>query len=302
MTRRAAPRRTDGWHTAIAIALVLVALGDAAVLSYALRPPPPDDSALVIEAIDTDVAPVASPTPTTTPVELPATVRLLAAFDDRVAWRSTSVGCGAGAVTVERTVDAGATWTATALPDAAGVLALVPGADAQTLRVVLASADCTAVSRTSFSSGSFWRADEVAPAAAVYLDPADAGRVHMPGGRWVRTPCGDVASAAAVDSSHAAVLCVDGTMRLTSDSGATWVGPEGIEQPRALAASDDGYWVASAAADCDGILLVRLESRGEREGADVCTSVDASAAVALSVSGDAVWVWGASVEVVLGAG
>jgi hypothetical protein len=282
------------------VALVLVALADAVLLGRALQPPEPDPSALVVEAIDDVPTPVASATPVPSTVALAPTARLLVALDDRVAWRTDTVGCGDGTVSVERSADAGATWEAVSLTDAAGVLALVPGSDEQTLSAVLAAADCTALTRTSFTGGSFWRRDDVAPSAAVYLDPADPSRGRAPGGTWIPTPCDAVAGFAALDDHRATVLCVDAGLRLTSDAGASWTRVEGVAEPRAVAASGDGYWVAARGSDCAGVLLVRVDpTGGTADGA--CTAVEPGAAIALAAVGDAVWVWGTTVEVVTGA-
>lgn len=298
---RARPRSRPAAAGAVtAVALVLVALADAVLLSRALQAPEPDPSALVVEAIDDAPTPAAAATPTPSPAELAPTARLLVALDDRVAWRTDTVGCGDGTVTVERSVDAGETWEAVSLTDASGVLALVPGSDDQTLSAVLAAADCTALTRTSFTGGSFWRRDDAAPAAAVYLDPADPSRGRAPGGDWIPTPCDAVAGFAALDGDRAAVLCVDAGLRLTSDSGATWTRVEGVDGPRAVAASGDGYWVAARGVDCAGVTLVHVDATGGVADGE-CTAVEPGTALALAAAGDAVWVWGTTVEVATGA-
>lgn len=280
------------------VALTLVIAIDVVLLVVASRPPEPDRSTLVVAPVEEPSPPPAPTSPAVRDPALPTVARLLVAVDDRVAWRTTAVGCGTGSAWVERTDDGGATWTALELPETAGVLALVPGADVLTVTAIVAVPGCGEETRSSFSAGSFWRVEASPPPSAAYVQTADPARARLQGGESIETPCPAIASLSSIDDVRAVVVCSDAVARITNDAGATWTRVESVEHPLAVAGADDRVWIAETVPDCEGVRVSALETDTATLEEGTCVAVAPGDSVAISVAGGAIWVWGSTLEVV----
>lgn len=280
-------------------ALVLVTALDVVLVLAASSPAHPDDPPYEVRPLIDPEPTAATASPSPSP-QLAAVSRLLVAVDNRLAWRSATVGCASGAASVERTVDGGVTWTSSDLPEVVGVLALDPGSDPETVTVVgAAPGGCAEASLTSFTGGEFWRRDPAVSVDATRIDGADRARLRLPGGRWIETPCATLAGAAAPDAEHAAVLCTDGVLRVTVDAGAAWRIVNGGDAVLTVASTPDGgYLIAERSSDCAGATLEHRDATGEREGMRRCVTAELGDEVALGVAGANVWVWSSAVTVV----
>ena len=152
---------------------------------------------------------------------------------------------------------------------------------------------CDAEIRSTSNGGSTWAAG-AGLAGSWYRDLAQPAGLHRPHAGRVQ-PCGadgTVVDLMAISSAQARVLCGDGAVRSSSDTGATWTAAGSAPGAVAAAATSKETWLAvpSAGDDCIGISLVRASKPADPVG---CAAVSLDGVppgdVALSVSGSAGW-------------
>ncbi|WP_194397524.1 hypothetical protein [Microbacterium atlanticum] len=270
--------RPARWLAIVAIVALALGVGALAVLAYDRATP---------EAASGSAAPVptfefGAKTPTATPTAAPVAreaQRLLSVASERW-WRATVGVCGGPAPVIERSDDQGATW--------ADVTPLYRGiAQVQTLdafspldaELVAAVDGCSAEALRTYTGGEFWDPYADVLAASRFIEPLDAGSVHLPG-RNVPAPC-PTASGLHAAGDVIALLCDD---RAWSWSGDEWTQLAPTDAS-ALAIDDTDVIVAHRTDDCTGITL-------SRESASTCVEdIDPSQPVAISVAGAEVFVW-----------
>ncbi|WP_447925829.1 hypothetical protein [Georgenia muralis] len=235
-----------------------------------------------------------SSVPTEDPVPVPSrdpsprASRILAAASDVEAWRTEGGRCGTPPL-VERTLDAGRTWTFVGL-DLGPVTRIRITGDGP-VAVIGGDADCAPRYVTS-ADGEVWEDRSDLLAGSWYLMPINPSRMMTPLGE-ADTPCaGGAATLDGLDVPRALIRCTDGSVQRTDDAGASWA-PVTTDGP-AVAVSTDvkGYVIATRSAACEGIAVASMAPEAEAVGAasGCATAVEADG-VAVARAGTAVWLW-----------
>ena len=127
-------------------------------------------------------------------------------------------------------------------------------------------------------------------------DPKDPDQIQGPTSARAK-PCKrrHVLGLASIDMSKALVVCTDGSVIVTSNSGKTWKRSGELVGTMAVGAGGDRVWVAGKASKCDGVAVRSFSltagklSRGRsRCAADLPLT---PGRVAIDASGEAVWLW-----------
>lgn len=292
--RRAVPATASFWGAAALV--VVAALGAGALVAAAYQhanPPAPDSAPAPVPTFTLGVG-VGTPTPTPTPepaVALPRdSERFLAVSADAgVWWRGVAGACGGTAPLVERSADAGATWTdVTPLYLGAAQLAALEASD-QTEAILIAGvgADCEPQALRTFTQGRFWESYPDVLAASRYSPPTDADVVSTPIGP-LAAPCAEARGPRA--AGEVVALVCDGAA-YASLAGAEWVA---LPAPDAAAVATDGadVVVAHRSDACPHLTVTRFAGASpDAPGEATCADGDPAqpTALALTAAGPVVW-------------
>lgn len=195
---------------------------------------------------------------TTTAEVVPRT--MLVALDNQRAWRASAGSCSDGGATLAATADGGRTWTEGTAP--MRTIARLQTADGQAAFVIGADLSCTAKVRETSDGGATWTTAS-AVAGAWFRDPKDPRTVGAPG-RATSAPCGNraVVDLVVLSTEAAQVLCVDGSVRSSSDTGSSWTASGKVVGAVALAvrsADPTTTYVARLnSPGCAGIQILRV--------------------------------------------
>ena len=210
--------------------VALVALNVVAV-GWALRSndttaasPPPTSAGSPSASVRPSSTPSVKPSPpataaaTTTPVAPLQTI--LVAINDKAAWRINVGTCAKGGAKVATTTDGGTTWADAKAP--LGTIVRVRPTDGQTAFVVGAGSTCVAELKDTSDGGATWTSGSTV-GSAWFRDPKNPVTVRSPGPAS-SAPCGrrEVLDLAVISVGSARVLCADGLVRSTTDTGASW--------------------------------------------------------------------------------
>ena len=238
-------------------------------------------------------AATASPTSdSSAPADLAAAplTRLVLAVDATHAWRVDVGSCGDGGAAVATSSNGGRTWTSHDVPVKA--ITRLRATSARSAFVIGTDGSCAATMRNTSNGGTSWTSGG-GVGSSWYRDAAAPKVVHTPRGGEAR-PCrggAKVVDLLPVSSAKATVLCADGQVRSTTDSGASWSASGSATGALAAAPDGDtGTWVARTDAGCDGIAVVRASAPTDVIG---CAKVSLSGVepgqVALSAAGSSGW-------------
>ena len=297
MARR--PRTTDvstraRWLAGVLVAVVAVATVLLVVLAIErTRPVQTGQSADPVPTFTFGAPPSAVPEPapapsTPAPDAAPAgPAERFLSIGSNALWRGVAGDCRAGiAPSIERSTDAGASWTAVT-PTYRDIRQLVSlDAFAQTEAEIVASMgeDCETQALRTFTQGRFWDSYPDVLAASRYLDPADPTAVVTPQGRLV-APCAEPTDVRA--QGQVVVLVCDGTAyELAAGS---WE-PLPIPDVRAAAVAAGDILLASVESSCPGVALTRMEG-GDAEPAGCAPDADPAAPLAIAGTADQVRLW-----------
>ncbi|MGZ4752572.1 MAG: hypothetical protein ACXVYU_15990 [Oryzihumus sp.] len=299
MARRATVRRVLGTGAVIVLLVVDVALVALALQRDDPTPATPTPVVTLPDPTDepdpvgspVDVTPTASPSTAEALAPAPLT-RLVVALDATHAWRVEVGACTDGGSAVATSADGGKTWVARLSP--LRTITRLRASSAQAAFVIGADATCSAAMRTTTDSGQTWTGGAGLD-RSWFRDPASTVVIHTSRGRAVR-PC--QGGSAVIDllpasTTRATVLCGDGQVRSSGDSGSTWTA-SGSATHALAAASDQGTdtWVARPGADqgCAGITIVRASRPTAVVGCAVVSLAGVSpGSVALSAAGSSGW-------------
>ena len=202
-------------------------------------------------------------TTTATAIETPAVPLqvMLEALDDQHAWRVGAGSCDAGGATLATTSDGGKTWLDIKAPLRS--IVRVRPADGRSAFVVGAGPRCLAELKSTTNGGGVWGSTSTV-GSAWFRDPKDPTAVQAPGSSTSK-PCakGDVLDLAVLSSTTARVLCADGLVRGSTDTGSSWADSGKVPGAVALAvlsASPAQTYVARLdAPDCAGVQIERVD-------------------------------------------
>ena len=228
------------------IALVLLAFR-----SPLHRPADPASAALSESAVASGPA-TSGPTgtaPGSSGLDLSRRVALVL-FDTEKAWRLTQGSCEAGGAELAVTTNGGKTWRSVTPP--LRVVTSLSVTDENHVQIVGGGEGCATVTRRTADGGTTWTAGAAWTAWA--LNPGTPGQVLNPSGKALG-PC---ASAGAVEVQSAApaaavVLCSNGKLLDTADTGGTWADLSKVLEVRAVDATlSAGKLVATVAYRAEG--------------------------------------------------
>jgi photosystem II stability/assembly factor-like uncharacterized protein len=225
-----------------------------------------------------------------------AAPRVLAAVSATEAYRATPGACSGGDTVIEKTTDAGATWTAEPIAryNFHTVLALADAADSRVSAVVGAGANCTVGYFSSFTGGQFWQEYPANLGAANFVDPADRTKIHTEAGIEA-SPCPS-ALQLAVDDGSAAVLCAD-SVAVRAGQGEWATVP--VSGALAITAGDSGYTVAaSGVPGCAGVAIETITAAADAATQPTqvgcATGLADTSGLTLAQSGSELWLWSGS--------
>lgn len=252
--------------------------------------------------------PMKAPSPSSTPeptesnlsantTAVPPT-RIITALNDKVAWRATTGSCPETPASPEYTLDGGITWTttdATGPTDVTAIQSITVEDEGIASMIGLSAEDCSPEFIKTFIAGDNYRSYPDQLEDAWYVDPANRSVLQTAGGE-AAAPCADVVAFSARDNQSVAVLCVDQTIFVTSNSADTWSAALTISGAVNLAISETGYTIATVGkAECAGVQLSTLSAEGVITIAG-CLDVDMplsalSEVVCISEAEGSLWVW-----------
>ncbi|MFB7884614.1 hypothetical protein [Microbacterium sp. NPDC056057] len=236
-----------------------------------------------------------SPTPTANSVNLEQT-RFLS-IGSEIWWRATAGSCAGPAPVVERSSDQGKTW-ANVTPAYLGIAQVqtLEAFSARDAELVAAMAGCEPQALRTYTRGEFWASYPDVLAASRYIDPRNAGSVHLPSGP-VPAPC-PTAFGLHAFGDMIALVC-DG--RAWSWSGEEWVAlaPEGV---LAVTVDPPEILVAHTSPGCAGVAVSRVlpVDQGSAAVVGCAEGTDAATAAAIDTAGADIVVWAGDALVSIG--
>jgi hypothetical protein len=249
--------------------------------------PPRDQTASASRGASTD------PTPSTPKVESVPVERLLLAISSNIAWRATVGDCNTPGE-IERSTDGGTSWERIVRTGPAPIVSLgiepsgeiftIGGTRGSCSVRYLAYANDGAVTGSATNTVNEW-----------FPSPNDRDEINGPG-ETKATPCNrHVIGLAPFDLTRALVVCDNGDVINSRNSGKTWRLKARIPNTLAVAAGSGQYWVAGVRKECDGVSVQSLtEKKGNlTSGRTRCAPGlgGASGQVAIDVSGTTIWLW-----------
>ncbi|MFV0462192.1 MAG: hypothetical protein ACK5MP_03190 [Nostocoides sp.] len=213
--------------------------------------------------------------------------------DDSHLWAALPGTCAKGGTKLLTTSDGGRTVTATPVPF--NVITRVAPSSSTKGFVVGAGKDCTAQARRTADSGKTW-ASPGPTTGTWYLDPAKPTDVHTVTNRTVRA-CGDGVDARSlvrVTDAQVVVLCRNGEVRTTNDSGATFTSAGTVKGAVAVTGTSTNgtltsYVAAVAQPTCTGVSIAEVGSAKPLGCASMSGTFDRS--VGLAVKGASGWLF-----------
>ena len=189
---------------------------------------------------------------------------MLVAVDDQRAWRIHAGSCLSGGATLASTTNGGRTWTDANSP--LRMIVRVRPTDNQVAFVIGAGSDCMSKLQVTTDGGATWGSSSDV-GSAWFRDPKSPWIVGSPG-QSTSKPCGthSVLDLAVVSTGEARVLCPDGLVRATVNSGSSWTDSgrkiTGAVALAVLSARPAQTYVARLdAADCAGVQVLRVDQR-----------------------------------------
>jgi len=258
---------TTGLVGLLALDVVLVAMALRSNQASGIDTSPSSTATASIHSSGVPESP--SPTTSTPSVTSSATATaataplqtMLVAIDDKRAWRVHAGSCSAGGATLATTNDGGRTWTDTKAP--LRTIVRVRPTDSQAAFVVGADVRCLAELKSTTDGGGAWGSTSTV-GDAWFRDPKNPKVVGAPGASTSQ-PCGGLAvlDLAVVSQSTARVLCADGLVRSTTNTGSSWTDSGEVTGAVALAvlSADPAktYVTRLDVPDCAGIQVQRVD-------------------------------------------
>jgi hypothetical protein len=156
-------------------------------------------------------------------------------------------------------------------------------------------ADCS-IHYISYSADGAIAGQTDKPQGIWLRDPNDEDQIQGPGSARA-TPCKGqhVLGLASLSAPQALIICMDGSVMVTSDSGKSWKGANRIVGAMAVGAGGGRFWVAGRGENCDGIAIrsFLLSAVKLSPGSTLCVEdlPVSPGEVAIAVSGKTIWLW-----------
>ncbi len=185
---------------------------------------------------------------------------MVEAVDRDHVWRVYGGECDGAHAQIQRSDNGGRTWLD--IPSPLPVITRLQLRSTDEAFVVGADSSCRPQLRSTTDAGAAWAATSD-PSRAWYIDPADRHVFNSPGAGPSR-PCQDekVLGLAVTTVGGARILCGDGTVRQTADSGRSWSTMGQVPQAVTMAVPQpdvETTYVLRHSDGCDGIEIVALD-------------------------------------------
>jgi len=246
----------------VALDVVLVAAALHSTHTSGIDTSPVSSASASLGATSAPLRPSSTPSGRATGIAATAPLQtILVALDNQRAWRAGAGSCSAGGATLATTADGGRTW-AEGTAHLRTIVRVQP-ADGRAAFVVGANASCAAERENTSDGGGTWVSAN-AVGSLWFRDPMDPRAVRAPGPSTSQ-PCGkgavlDLAVLLSTDSAR--VLCGDGLVRSSTDTGSAWTDAGTVIGAVALAvpsANPAQTFVARVdAPGCAGVQILRV--------------------------------------------
>lgn len=208
------------------------------------------------------------------------------AIGDSAWWRATAGSCGTTEPLIERSTDAGASWTDVTprYRNIGQIASLDPLAGTEAEMVSSMGEACETQALRTYTQGTYWDSYPDVRPAVRYIDPLDPAVVHIGGGQTVEAPCATPTGLRA--SGDVVALICDGTAHRWID--ATWQ-PVEVAGATALAATPPSLLIAHTDAACPGVAITEVADTTALVGC--LPEADPAAPLALTRDGATVRAW-----------
>lgn len=243
----------------------------------------------------------ASVSPTLPPTSTPSVdqkmaqpTRLLVVTSATEAWRATVGDCNTPGQ-VERSANGGKSWRRAVEPTLGPIVRLEVEANGDIYTVGGDGPDCS-IRYIAYSTAGAVTGQTATPQSIWSRDPKNPDQIHGPTSASA-TPCNrrHVLGLASLDRSKALVVCTDGSVMVTSNSGRSWKRADKLVGTMAVGAGGGRFWVAGEATKCDGVAVRsfslaagKLSRGGSQCAADLPLT---PGRVAIDASDTAIWLW-----------
>jgi hypothetical protein len=275
--------------------LVMVIAINAVLISLLLQPDRAVTTRQIALGTGDDIsspdAPTRSPTPSISIVSIPE--RLLFASSSKTAWRATVGDCNTPGK-VERSTNGGVSWKRISRSGPAPIVQLGAEPNGNLFTIGGTRRTCSA-HYVAYADDGTITASTSSPIDVWFPTPNNRDEINGPG-ETKAAPCkGHVVGLAPLDPSRALVVCDEGAVMITDDSGVRWRLIATVPETLAVAAGPDRYWIAGVDHQCDGVAVRSLvvKSGIAVRGRNICAPAEdvQGGRVAMAVRGDSVWLW-----------
>jgi len=243
-----------------ALDVVLVGMALRSTNTGAAGPSPVSRARPSIVSSSVPVSPSSTTSGTATKAPLQT---MLVAVDNKRAWRVGAGSCSSGGATLATTTDGGRTWVEVKV-QLRRIVRVRPSSSRDAF-VIGANSRCAAEFKDTSDGGVTWGSGDYV-GGAWFRDPKNPRVVRAPGSSTSQ-PCGKraVLDLAVLSKGSARVLCVDGLIRSTTDTGSSWTDAGKVTGAVALAVPSadraETYVARLDAPDCAGVQIRRLHQR-----------------------------------------
>jgi carotenoid phi-ring synthase / carotenoid chi-ring synthase len=241
-------------------------------------------------------SPSLTPSPSSTPTEpkVALPTRLLVATSATQAWRATVGDCQTQG-RVERSDNSGKSWRQAEKGTLGPIVRLGVESNGNLYAVGGAGEDCS-IRYISYTAAGEIAAQTDKPRGVWFRHPKAPDEIHGPGSARA-TPCKPqhVVGLASLGTTVALLVCTDGSVMVSSNSGKSWKKADELVGTMAVGAGDGRFWVAGKGKNCDGIAVRSVSlaagklSRGDsRCAADLPLT---PGRISIDGIGKAIWLW-----------
>ncbi len=195
------------------------------------------------------------------PYVVPRFGRLLSVANNDLAYRGTAGPCPQTPADFQVTFDGGQTWEDRNVPNTSSLMRIVSSADGYVALVGQSAENCDQAQLwQSYGYGSDLLQADGTLASTWFPSAAKPAEVNVPNVGWVEAPC-PVARLATASGESALLLCQDGRLAITGDSGGTWQMGDIVDQAASVGATAGTYLLAQGATDsCDGTQISHVNT------------------------------------------